>query len=97
MHKLTKILIIKGSSQYDVARSFCDEIMRAFCSFGCLVTTLDLTAFPATFNTELLSQYDMIFSFDLTGIELYNTISEKPFFWSFLIDPPFYLNERLKK
>lgn len=97
MHKLKKILIIKGSSQYDAARCFCDELMRAFCDLGCLVTTLDLTSFPVSDHLDLFSQYDMIFSFDLTGIELYNTMSVKPFFWSFLIDPPFYLNERLKK
>ncbi len=97
MRRLTKILIIKGSSQYDAARCFCDEIMRAFCSLGCLVTMLDLTSFPTTNNFELFSQYDMIFSFDLAGIELYNIMSVKPFFWSFLIDPPFYLNERLKR
>ena len=71
--------------------------MRAFCDLGCLVTTLDLTSFPVSDHLDLFSQYDMIFSFDLTGIELYNKMSVKPFFWSFLIDPPFYLNERLKR
>ncbi len=97
MKEIKKILIIKGSSQYGAARCFCDELMRAFCNMGHLVTMLDLTTFPDAECGDMFAQYDMIFSFDLAGIELYNTMSVKPFFWTMLIDPPIYLNERLKQ
>ena len=94
---MKRILIIKGASQYNAARSFCDEIQQSFCNMGNLVTMLDLTTFPDTDRTDLFDQYDMIFSLDVTGIELYNTMNVRPFFWTFLIDPPIYLNERLKQ
>lgn len=97
MERIYQILIIKGSAQYNAVRSFCDELQRAFCSLGHLVTMLDLTSFTGTENTELFKDYNMIFSFDLIGIELFNSMSVKPFFWGFLIDPPNYLNERIKK
>ena len=70
---MKRILIIKGASQYNAARSFCDEIQQSFCNMGNLVTMLDLTTFPDTDRTDLFDQYDMIFSLDVTGIELYNT------------------------
>ena len=97
MNIIKKILIIKGSSQYSAARCFCDELLRSFCNMGHLVTMLDLTALPDTECSDLFAQYDMIFSFDLAGIELYNTMAVKPFLWTMLIDPPIYLNERLKQ
>lgn len=97
MNDLKRILIIKGSSQYGSARYFCDELQQAFLSKDCLVTMLDLTAFTDKCAPDLFASYDMIFSFDVTGIELYNTMEVKPFFWTFLIDPPAYLNERLKQ
>lgn len=64
---------------------------------GHLVTILDLTTFPDIDCSELFARYDMIFSFDIIGIELYNRMNPKPFLWTFLIDPPIYLDERLKQ
>lgn len=97
MKTIRNILIIKGLAQYNAVRDFCDELQRAFCGMGCLVTLLDLTAFPDTDCKELFAGYDMILSFDVIGIELYNSMNTKPFFWTILIDPPNYLHERLKQ
>ncbi len=97
MNYIKKLLIIKGASQYNAARCFCDELQHAFCNMGHLVTMLDLTVIPCSGCKDLFAQYDMIFSFDLAGIELYNTMDSRPFFWTMLIDPPIYLNERLKQ
>ena len=91
------ILIIKGASQYGAARCFCDELQDGFCRLGHLVTMLDLTTFSDTIHTNLFDQFDMIFSFDLMGIEFYNAMDRKPFFWTMLIDPPIYLHKRLKQ
>ena len=96
MRNINKILIIKGSAQYDVLRDVCDELMRSFCSFGCIVTVIDLTHYSYNnCDLESFSKYDLIFSFDVIGIELYNLIDKPPLFWTFLVDPPFYLHERL--
>lgn len=97
MNSAKKILIIKGASQYGAARYFCDELLQAFCNMGCIVAMLDLTVFPDMDCPDQFALYDMIISFDVTGIELYNTMNVKPFFWTILIDPPIYLNERLKQ
>lgn len=97
MKAIRNILIIKGSAQYNAARDFCDGLQQALCGMGYLVTMLDLTVFPATDHKDLFDGYDMIISFDVIGIELYNSMTVRPFFWTLLIDPPYYLDERLKK
>ena len=96
MRKIKKILIIKGAAQYGVLRYVCDELMCAFCEFGCITSMLDLS--HTSYNDidfSHLEQNDMIFSFDVIGIDIYRMMNHKPFFWTFLVDPPFYLHERL--
>ena len=91
------ILIIKGSSQYDVLRHVCDEITIGFRDHGCHVSELDLTRFSySNLSPNMLNGYDILFSFDEIGADIYNFVNYKPFFWTFLVDHPFYLHERLK-
>ena len=82
INSINRILIIKGSSQYDVMRYVCDAMQQAFINCGCEADMIDLERFPYN-DTSLasLSSYDMFFSFDVVGIDLYNTLKNKPFFW----------------
>lgn len=96
--KIKKVLILKGFSQYDVLRHFCDEMLQSLCSLGCLTTMLDLTSInPEILTSVLFNNYDMIFSFNSIGIELYNFMEHKPLFWSFLVDHPFHHHSRLQQ
>ncbi len=95
---MKKVLVIKGTSQYDQFRFVCDEMFTAFTNLGCLVTLLDCKYFDFTsVNKELFADYDLIFSFNGIGIELYNAMLKKPMFWTFLVDHPFHHNSRLKQ
>lgn len=92
-----KILLIKGSSQYDAVRYFCDEMLLCFTKVGCLVTMFDMTQInPSIVGPDLFDSYDMVFSFNAIGIEIYNSMKVHPFFWTFLVDPPFHVHKRLE-
>lgn len=92
-----KILIIKGTSQYDQFRHICDEMLQSFCNLGCIASMLDLNSInPTSTDLEFISDYDILFSFNGIGIELYNSLKNRPFFWTFLVDHPFYHHSRLK-
>ncbi len=96
--KVKRILIIKGNTQYGVLDSVCDEFLTSFCDMGYVVSMLNLGNFRYDlYSDNLFSNFDLILSFDGMGIDLYNQMSVKPFFWMYLVDHPFYLNERLKK
>ncbi len=98
MNKLNKILIIKGSSQYDQFRYICDEMLNSFCTLGRIVTLLDLNNISKELLiNDLFKDYDMIFSFNGIGIELYNSMKTKPLFWTFLVDHPFHHHKRLQQ
>lgn len=98
MNKIRNIVVIKGASQYDVMRLVCDEFVQAFKDYSCSVSVMDLGVYSySNSDIQSLSHYDMIFSIDAVGVDLYNSLNKKPFFWTFLVDPPFYLNERLKQ
>lgn len=85
------ILVIKGTSQYDQLRCECDEMIRGFIEQGRIVTVLDLLYEGDKRQKKgWTKEYDMIFSFNAIGAELYaaDENAKKPLFWDFQVDHP---------
>lgn len=87
------ILLIKGMSQYDVLDGFVDAVACGFEKNGAEIEVLDVKKD----NQIKRSQYDLIFAFNgvATTIFKYFPIANDTPVWSFLVDHPYYLNDRI--
>ncbi len=102
MRRVDRVLVIKGQSNYGQIRYAIDEMIEGFLGKGCLVTILDLIRDEGErlrLREEYLSDYDLIFSMNLVGIELYQNykFKEDAVFWGYLEDHPFHHHSRLSR
>ncbi len=102
MRRINRVLVIKGIGQYAQMRCAIDEMVKGFLAKGCLVTVLDLIydeGEQLRLTKDWIDQYDLIFSMNLIGHELYisSNAENKPIFWGFLEDHPFHLHSRIDK
>jgi len=98
--QVSKILIIKGTSCYDVLRYFEDTLVEAFCKMNIIVDVFD-GADRQTLQKQSehcrTQKYDFVLSFNAVLIDSLDAFlyDKSTMFWSFLVDHPYYHHYRL--
>lgn len=97
--QIKKVLVIKGGSQYGQTRYEADEMIKGFIEQNCKVSIMDLMSDETNYTDGWVEGYDLILGFNAMGIEWYmaDKTANKPLFWAFLVDHPFYHHLRLLK
>lgn len=100
--QVSKLLVIKGQSRYDVLRYFEDTLVEAFRKMDIIVDVFD-----ASDNDTLQEQaihctnqkYDFVLSFNAVLIDSLDAFlnDKNTMFWSFLVDHPYYHHYRLSQ
>lgn len=97
--KISRILIIKGQSQYDVLREFVDEIVDGFISEGIEIDIYDFLKQDDISKKEEIykTDYDMIISFYGISEKLLEKINHNKdtLFLLYLMDHPYYRHDWL--
>lgn len=95
--KIKKVLILIGGSQYNVLFSFARELREALIEQGMKVDYYHTEKYIIEEVKANLIKYDLFISFNGMGVEhgfLEKRCNSK--MWCFLVDHPFYHEERLK-
>jgi len=98
---VTRILVVKGRSRYDVLRDFADELITGFQNMGIIVDIYDVADSEHRCTQDEFCKmqiYDAIVSFNGMMTNLLDLFDKhaKPLFLSFLVDHPYYHHPRME-